>query len=307
LDPELFEQEGEEERILRFDPSLRSDDIKAAVSVMVRTAGVKGLGRRDEADVVERMVRKLAGRTQAQAVERALAVLERLGALRGQADEVLAGGRRLLTEFDLSDEPLRSLAATRDHLDQLGLPRTRLTLDLGLSRGLQYYTGMVFEIDHAGLGSESQLCGGGRYDDLVRALGGRQSTPALGFAFGAERVALALKSEGAELERDAAGEVFVLAAAPELAGAAGRAALALRASGVRARLDVSGRPLRTGMQFADREGFAYVAVVGREASGNGTIRLRQMRTGDERVVTLDEAARIVRAGVESTGEVAGVG
>jgi histidyl-tRNA synthetase len=262
---------------------------------MVRMAGIDGLGRRAEADVVQRMVRKLAGRSQAEAVERALTVLERHSSLRGDADAVLAGGRSLLAEFELSDEPLRSLAATRDYLAELGLPADRLTLDLGLSRGLQYYTGMVFEIDHAGLGSESQLCGGGRYDDLVRALGGRQPTPALGFAFGVERVALALEAEHALLNVDAAGEVYVVPAIRELAGSAGRAAQALRAAGLRARLDVSGRTLRSSMQFADREGYGCVAVVGPEFASERTLRLRQMRSGAERAVTIEEAVRITRA------------
>ena len=299
LDPELFEAPVERAPV-------GESSARTAVEELVRMVGSEGLGRRDEGDVVERMVRKLAGSSQAAAVGRALEILNKLGALRGGAEAVLAGGRALLAEHGLSDEPLRALAKTGEVLRELGLDPKRLTFDLGLSRGLQYYTGMVFEIDHAGLGSESQLCGGGRYDDLVRALGGRQSVPALGFAFGLERVALAIASEGGSADDDAVPEVYVVPANEGAAGAAGRAAAALRAAGVRAQLEVAGRAVRACLQFADREGFAYVAVVGDPAT-NGSIRLREMAGGEERVITVEEAARAIRGEKVVSGEKVGSG
>jgi histidyl-tRNA synthetase len=285
LDPELFEERAQRSAV-------EDDSARAAVEELVRMVGAEGLGRRDEGDVIERMVRKLAGTSQAAAAERALEILERLGTLRGEATEVIGGGRQLLVEHGLSDGPLRALEETRRLLEDLGLDPARLTFDLGLSRGLQYYTGMVFEIDHAGLGAESQLCGGGRYDDLVRALGGRQSQPALGFAFGLERVALALDAEGVSPGDDSEPVVYVVPAGDGAAGAAGRAAAGLRAAGVRTQLEVAGRPLRACLQYADREGFAYVAVVGDPAT-NGSVRLRDMKGGDERVLSVTDAARVV--------------
>ena len=301
LDPELFE-ERPQPSLAGGPPEVRARDgiageasAKAAVEELVRMVGAEGLGRRDEADVVERMVRKLTGTPQGAAAERGLAILEKLGALRGDAGEVISGGRTLLDEHGLSDAPLRALAETGTLLADLGLDPSRLTFDLGLSRGLQYYTGMVFEIDHAGLGAESQLCGGGRYDDLVRALGGRQGVPALGFAFGLERVALALDAEGVT-ERDQEDAVVYVVPVGEGAGSvAGQTAAALRAAGVRTQLEVAGRPLRACLQYADREGFAYVAVVGDPAT-NGSLRLREMKGGEERMVTVEEAARVVSAG-----------
>jgi histidyl-tRNA synthetase len=288
LDPELFEAPSSSTGAASTKKETNGE-IEAAVAAMIRTSGLEGLGRRAETDVVQRMVRKLAGRSQAEAVERALGVVERLGALRGGADDVLAGGREVLEAHSISDAPLRSLAATREHLVALGLDTRRQTLDLGLSRGLQYYTGMVFEIDHAGLGSESQLCGGGRYDDLVRALGGRQGAPALGFAFGVERVALALAAEGRAVDVEGREELFVVPATVEAVGAAGRMAQALRAAGLRVHLDVAQRPVRSSLQFADKEGFGHVAIV----TSDDSVRLRDMRTGDERDVAPTEIVAIL--------------
>jgi histidyl-tRNA synthetase len=151
---------------------------------------------------------------------------------------------------------------------------------------LQYYTGMVFEIDHGGLGAESQLCGGGRYDDLFRALGGRTPMPALGFAFGVERVRLALLAEGVKLDAAPVADVLVVPAAAAQAGYAGHVARAIRLAGKRADLDVTGRPLRAALAFADREGYPEVAVVGAAEAEAGTVRLRDMAAGAERTAPL---------------------
>jgi len=234
-------------------------------------------------DLIERLTRKLAGRGSGAAVERALELIERLGTLRGKSVAVLDAGGALLDEFGLSPEPLRALASTLAYVREMGVDDARLEVNLGLSRGLQYYTGMVFEIEHGALGSESQLCGGGRYDELVRALGGRQATPALGFAFGVERVALALLAEDRQVTADPACVVLVIPAGPEANGEAARTAQALRVAGVRTHLDVSARSVRASLQFADREGFSAVVVAGEAPD---TLRLRWLAGGEERVLSL---------------------
>jgi histidyl-tRNA synthetase len=149
---------------------------------------------------------------------------------------------------------------------------------------------MVFEIDHGDLGSESQLCGGGRYDDLFRALGARQAIPALGFAFGVERVRLALEAEKLLLPEPAQADVLVVPATPEQAGYAGRVARQLRAGGRRADLDVTGRPVRQALAYANREGYPRVAIVGHEDVQAQTVRLREMAGGQERTLALAELA-----------------
>jgi histidyl-tRNA synthetase len=289
LDPELFER-ADAAAALGSDAT-DEGQVRAAIAGFFSELGTEALGRRSEADVVERMLRKrFAAGANARAVERAFGFIERLGALHGGPEAVLQDGRALLAEYGLDDAPLQQLARTVELLVDLGVDPARVHLDLGLSRGLQYYTGMVFEIHHAGLGSESQLCGGGRYDDLVRALGGRQSVPALGFAFGVERVKLALEAEAKTLAVPPAPFVFVVAASPTQSAAAGRAALAFREAGVAADLEVSRRPLRASLAYADKEGFPYVAIVGELEARDGTVRLREMAGGEERVLPLADAA-----------------
>jgi histidyl-tRNA synthetase len=245
---------------------------------------------------VERLLRKLRPDETGSAVERALAFIERLGQVRGAPEETLAGGRRLLAEFGLSDEPLHRLEATLSLLAQHGADRDRVRLDLGLSRGLQYYTGIVFEIHHSGLGAESQLCGGGRYDDLIRALGGRQAVSALGFAFGLERVHLALESTGRAAPPARTAEVFVVAVAAEQMAYANRVAQALRRAGVPTHVDVAPRPLRSALAYADREGFTHAVVVGAEEAVGEMVRVRDMTSGQEESVSLASVAEVAQRG-----------
>jgi histidyl-tRNA synthetase len=252
--------------------------------------GTEYFGRRSEAEVVERLVRKLRPAAQREAVARALTFIERLGRVRGAPQEALGAGRDLLAAYGLGAAPLLSLQETVALLGDGGADLRRVQLDLGMSRGLQYYTGMVFEIDHAGLGGESQLCGGGRYDDLCRALGFRHSLPALGFAFGVERVRLALAAEGQSLAPAPVADVFVVAAGPAQGGYAGRVARSLREAGRSVDLDLAGRSLRASMAYADREGYPQVAFVGPAEAQGESVRLHDMADGQERTVPLTDLA-----------------
>jgi histidyl-tRNA synthetase len=295
LDPELFEPPPAAPDAPPIPPAPGAEPAARAGQVRVATAGLLGqlgadsLGRRSESEVVERLLRKLEPETSRRAAERALDFIAALGAVRGAPDQALAAGRRLLQEYGLEAAPLEGLEETVGLLDGFGVDLDHLRIDLGLSRGLQYYTGMVFEIDHGGLGAESQLCGGGRYDDLFRALGGRTPIPALGFAFGVERVRLALVAEGVKLDAAPVADVLVVPASAPQAAYAGRVARAIRLAGRRADLDVTGRSLRAALAYADREGYPAVAVVGAAEAEAGTVRLRDMAAGAERTAALGAA------------------
>jgi histidyl-tRNA synthetase len=295
LDPELFEPQptgdAEAAAVLALVDGRSETDVRASLAGLLAQMGAERLGRRSEADVVDRLLRKLHPRSHREAVERALEFIERLGAVRGAPQDALAAGRELLDAYGLSDDSLQSLEQTIELLLAFGADLGRVELDLGLSRGLQYYTGMVFEIDHAGLGSESQLCGGGRYDDLFRALGARQAVPALGFAFGVERIRLALEAEGHGEGAAAPADVFVIPGSPEHAAYAARVARSIRQSGRSADLDVTGRSLRTSLTYADRAGYAHVAVVGEDEARDETVRVRDMAGGQERTLGLAELTR----------------
>jgi histidyl-tRNA synthetase len=157
--------------------------------------------------------------------------------------------RALLLEYQVDPAPLDELTATLDLLRAYDVPAERIVLDFGMGRGLHYYTGMIFEIDGAdGL----QLCGGGRYDDLVAALGGRP-TPAVGCAYGLERVIAAAPAPSLPSIK----QVLVTSDNPATAI---RVAAELRTQGYRTIIDVRQRSLAANLNDARRRGLGYVAV-----------------------------------------------
>jgi histidyl-tRNA synthetase len=186
----------------------------------------------------------------------------------------------------LSPEARAHFDAVTAGLTRLGIP---FTLDPFLVRGLDYYTRTVFEfVGEAGLGAQSTVAAGGRYDGLVATLGGRP-TPAVGFAGGIERLVLMMKAVGA-------GDTTVR---PDLAliGAddGGRArceqlAYTLRQRGIRVVVDVRGRGVKAQMKSADRSGARLSMVIGANEIATGQAKVKTMATSDVSDVALDDAA-----------------
>jgi histidyl-tRNA synthetase len=183
----------------------------------------------------------------------------------------------------LEGEDAEHFAAVRRLLDQAGV---EYELDGALVRGLDYYTRTVFEFHCGRLGAQSQVAGGGRYDELIGLLGG-PSTPANGWAAGVERIMLAIESE----DEDRPHDVFV--AADETQRERALALVAeLRRAGLRADLDLAGRSMKGQMRHADRLGARHAVIL----DADGSAQLRDMRSGDQREVELSNVAEELGAG-----------
>lgn len=230
---------------------LADADIETLLLRVLPSLGVRlDGGGREPTAIVNRLVRKLRYATVPDQLERAWTLLSALSAARGSAESVLPTVRALLIEHDLPATLLDELTATLDLLRAYDVPSEQIVLDFGMGRGLHYYTGLIFEIDGAdGL----QLCGGGRYDDLVAALGGR-STPAVGCAYGLERVIAAAPAPALV----AVPSVLVMSDDP---AAAVRAAATLQTQGYRSIIDVRGRSQSANVNDARRRGITHLAVV----------------------------------------------
>jgi histidyl-tRNA synthetase len=175
--------------------------------------------------------------------------------------------------------------------------RPEVVVDLSLGRGLRYYTGLVFELHADAVGGvSSQIGGGGRYDDLVRSLGGRDSIPACGFSFGLERLKLALDAEGRALAGDKAVDVVVAPIEETDEPQAVAIATRLRQSGLDVEVDVRLRGVKANLRHADRERIPYVVVVGERERQAGHALLRDMESRSERVLDADTLVASVRAG-----------
>lgn len=238
-------------------------------------------GTRAPAAIVGRLVRKLRRADPQPQIERALALLEQLCAIQGAPSAALDQAAALLHGHASAAAGLGELRAIADLAGAHGIPSERLAIDFGLGRGLHYYTGLIFEIYDAG---GLQLCGGGRYDDLVTALGGRQATPAVGFAYGLERVVAAAQAPAPPRRP----EVLVVAADEASYAYALRVAEALRGLGYAALVDVRGRSPAGNQRDAARRGVAALALVGPAEQARGEVLWRDQATRTERRVLVDE-------------------
>lgn len=195
----------------------------------------------------------------------------------------------------LSEAAAEHHAAVLAHLDDLGVaytPNPRLV------RGLDYYTKTAFEFVHDGLGAQSGIGGGGRYDGLMATLGGPELS-GVGFGIGVDRTLMACTAEGVTPWSTARVEVFGVS----LGDAARRRlvviAAALRARGVRVDLAYGGRGLKGAMKSADRSGARYALVLGDRDLEAGTIGLKDLVSGEQRPVGLDGAVDDVIAALQA--------
>src|SRR5947209_5485168 len=140
-------------------------------------------------EVVERFLWKMERSEQRRRILYALEFLCALHAISGSPPEVFGALRDLLERYELDPKPLVELEQLVGVIEQSAVTSQQIVLNLALGRGVSYYTGLVFEI-HAldEDGFDTQLCGGGRYDNLLRAVGGTRNINACGFAFGVERL-----------------------------------------------------------------------------------------------------------------------
>jgi histidyl-tRNA synthetase len=191
----------------------------------------------------------------------------------------------------LCSECAEHLAALRSYLDALKMPHT---INFRLVRGLDYYTKTVFEIWAEGIGAQSAVCGGGRYDGLVAQLGG-PPTPGIGFGMGIERVILSLKQQGVQPPPLPAPRVQV----SPLGAAARPAALALvrdlRTAGIGALLAFGARSLKAQLKAADKTGMAYTLILGDQELAAGVVVARAMASSQQATIPLCDVVEWLRA------------
>ncbi|EFL21823.1 histidine-tRNA ligase [Streptomyces himastatinicus ATCC 53653] len=166
--------------------------------------------------------------------------------------------------------------------------------DVKLVRGLDYYTRTTFEFVHDGLGSQSAVGGGGRYDGLSEMIGG-PALPSVGWALGVDRTVLALEAEGVRLDLPDATSVFAVPLGEEarkvLFGLVGE----LRKEGVAADFAYGGKGLKAAMKAANRSGARYAIVAGERDLAEGVVQLKDMESGEQESVPLTKIVTTIQS------------
>ena len=189
----------------------------------------------------------------------------------------------LLLDY-LSKESAENFAEVKSYLDQLGIS---YVVNPRMVRGLDYYTGTTFEFIHEGLGAQSGIGGGGRYDGLMEILGG-QALSGIGFGLGVDRALLAAQAEGVLVENQFSSDLFIIPLGDNQKSIALSLAAQLRLSGIRTEIAFGDRALKGAMKAADKSGSRYVIVLGDSEVASGTVELKRMSDGSTSSVKIEE-------------------
>lgn len=156
-----------------------------------------------------------------------------------------------------------------------------------LVRGLDYYTGLTFEITSSKLGAQNALCGGGRYNNLVEEFGGAK-TPAVGFAFGLDRIVEIIKSQPKTSNPKDGKFIYIAALGEEAKKIGASLLLQIRKAGKISDIDYLGKSLKSQLKEADRINASHVLIMGDEEIKSGNMILRDMKKASQETITCDK-------------------
>ena len=258
-------------------------------------ADVRHVGGRTPEEIVERLISRTAQQTEPISAELMQGVLDLLN-IRAKPEAAFKAIRDHFKKFRIGsidrilercDKRLRYVSAYRQR-------PMELQFNVGLRRGLEYYTGFLFEIYAKNFPQAGHICGGGRYDNLLEGLGASESIPAVGFGIGLDRLLPALQKAGSFAAGVApAPQALIVAASGNREDECIAACVTLRQAGCSAELDLSGRDERSAGRYAAERKISYVIFIGGEKSKKGHARV--LRPGDrtDRLVPIEALASCV--------------
>ena len=224
-------------------------------------------------------------------------------AIRGTNAEVLDALKSYEGRNEIFDMGLSELTAVVSNLGAFGVPEANFAVDLTIARGLDYYTGTVYEttlLDHPEIGS---VCSGGRYDDLAGYYTDKK-LPGVGISIGLTRLFYVLDEQNLlnpELN-SAPADALVLPMTQDTAASVALAE-ALRSEGVRVQLYGEQKKFKQKMSYADKLGVPYAVLLGEDEIAQGKCSVKNMRTGEQVTVTPAEAAAYIKEGLAANGPI----
>ncbi|ABN52564.1 MAG TPA: histidine--tRNA ligase [Hungateiclostridium thermocellum] len=184
---------------------------------------------------------------------------------------------------NLCDDCKNHFEGLKAGLENLGID---YKIDKNIVRGLDYYTKTVFEFVSDNIGAQGTVCGGGRYDGLVEACGGKP-TPGIGFAMGLERLLMVMENQGIKFPESKKPDIFIAAIGDKANSYAEKMVYELRKEGLSAEKDLMGKSLKAQMKYADKLGAKYSIALGDDEIESGKAVLKNMETGEQKEISLD--------------------
>ena len=220
-------------------------------------------------------------------------------AITGGNEQVLAALESYRGRNEVFDEGLDQLNTVVKYLSAFGVPAENFAVDLTIARGLDYYTGTVYEttlLDHPEIGS---VCSGGRYDNLAEYYTDKQ-LPGVGISIGLTRLFYVLGEQGMLNPGlpTAPADVLILPMTAELAPAV-TLATRLRAAGVRTQLYTEQKKFKAKMSYADKLGVPYVVFLGDDEIAGNVVACKDMASGQQTILPFDETLGLIRRGLDA--------
>ncbi len=219
----------------------------------------------------------------------------------GTNEQVIGALEGYTGRNEIFDKGLEELKAVTANLAAFGVPEANFAVDLTIARGLDYYTGTVYEttlLDHPEIGS---VCSGGRYDDLAGYYTDK-ALPGVGISIGLTRLFYVLDEQGLLNPNlpSAPADALVLPMTGDMAAAISLAQ-ALRSAGVRVQLYAEQKKFKQKMSYADKLGVPYAVLLGEDEIAAGKCSVKDMRSGEQVTVTAEEAAKKILEGLAGAG------
>ena len=198
----------------------------------------------------------------------------------------------------LLDQGIEELAAIARHMEGFGVPASHFMIDLTIARGLDYYTGTVYEtvmLDHPEIGS---ICSGGRYDNLAEYYTDKQ-LPGVGISIGLTRLFYVLEEQGmlSDQPAPAPADALLIPMTEDL-GPAVALATQLRAQGIRAQLYTEQKKFKAKMAYADKIAVPYALFLGEDEIAAAAVSIKEMQSGRQQTLPLSQAADYILQGLE---------
>lgn len=203
---------------------------------------------------------------------------------------IISDIRELVSPYDEAQEALEEFEELIKTLEAFQVFNYKL--NLGVARGLDYYTGIVFEVYVEDLGAQKQVCGGGTYS-LIKLFGGEEVV-STGFALGFDRLINAIEELTEPKELEPIVKAYVAAISPETRGKAFEIAQTLRLADIPTEVDLSRKKFKKLLNYANKIGVKYTVLVGERDLEEGNVTIKNMDSGEQELIAIDKVAEYIK-------------
>ncbi|MCL2119955.1 MAG: histidine--tRNA ligase [Planctomycetaceae bacterium] len=210
--------------------------------------------------------------------QQADAVLQ-LAELKGTSDEILKSLATMVSGNEAGEEGVEKLGTVIKNVQAAGVPEKTVQIDVSIARGLDYYTGMIYETFLHELPGIGSVCSGGRYDNLA-SLYTKQQLPGVGASLGLDRLLAAMEELGKIEKISTPADIFIPFFVANRLGDYLKLAVNLRRAGFKVEVYPEAKKLGQQLKYADKRGFAYTVVIGEDEFEQNTCQIKNMKTGE---------------------------